>query len=147
MKRKGGVLLGPYQAALRRYLKQGQAASLKSAMRLGRQAVDLGLETLDLALVHEQALIAQMPLAGTTTVRRQMIKKARKFFAESIVAMEETHRAAMEANTNLSRLNRGLSRRTLDLATSNRQLKNEIARRQVVEETLRKSELNSRRLL
>lgn len=147
MKHKGGALVRPYQAALRRYLKQGPAASLKPAMKLGRQAVALGLETLDLALIHEQALLVLMPLAGTTAARTRMITKARKFFAESIVAMEETHRSALEANVHLSRLNRGLSQRTLDLATSNRQLKEEIARRQGVEETLRKSELHSRRLL
>ena len=147
MKRKGAVLLGPYQAALRRYLKQGPAASLESAMKLGRRAVTLGLETLDLALLHEQALLVQMAAAKGADARNRMIQKARAFFAESIVAMEETHRAAMEANAHLSRLNRGLSRRTEDLATSNRQLKKEVARRRVVEETLRKSELHSRQLL
>ncbi|HAL92930.1 MAG TPA: hypothetical protein DCM68_07905 [Verrucomicrobia bacterium] len=61
--------------------------------------------------------------------------------------MEETHRSAMESNVPLNRLNRGLSRRTLDLATSNRLLKKEIARRQRMEESLRKSEQHSRRLL
>ena len=147
MKHKGGALVRPYQAALRRYLKRGPAASLKPAMKLGRQAVAMGLETLDLALIHEQALLVLMPLAGTPAARTRMITKARKFFAESIVAMEETHRSALEANVHLSRLNQGLSQRTLDLATSNRQLKKEIARRQTVEETLRKSELHSRRLL
>ena len=147
MKHKGGALVRPYQAALRRYLKRGPAASLKPAMKLGRQAVAMGLETLDLALIHERALLILMPLAGTPAARTRMIKKARKFFAESIVAMEETHRSALEANVHLSRLNQGLSQRTLDLATSNRQLKKEIARRQTVEETLRKSELHSRRLL
>ena len=147
MKRTGAVLLGPYQAALRRYLKQGPAASLEPAMKLGRRAVTLGLETLDLALLHEQALLVQMAAAKGADARNRMIQKARAFFAESIVAMEETHRAAMEANAHLSRLNRGLSRRTEDLATSNRQLKKEVARRRVVEETLRKSELHSRQLL
>ena len=147
MKHKGGALVRPYQAAMRGYLKRGPAASLQPAMKLGRQAVAMGLETLDLALIHEQALLVLMPLAGTPAARTRMITKARKFFAESIVAMEETHRSALEANVHLSRLNRGLSRRTLDLATSNRQLKKEITRRQGVEETLRKSELHSRRLL
>ena len=116
-------------------------------MKLGRQAVVLGLETLDLALIHEQCVMGQMKLVGAPAARTRMILRARKFFAEAIVAMEETHRSALEANANLSRLNRGLSRRTSDLATSNRKLKKEIARRQTVEETLRKSELHSRRLL
>jgi signal transduction histidine kinase len=147
MKHKGGVLLRPYQAALGRYLKQGAVGSLKPAMKLGRQAVALGLETLDLALIHEQAVMARLPLAGTATIRNRMILRARKFFAEAIVAMEETHRSALEANVHLSRLNKGLSRRTLDLATSNRLLKKEIARRQRAEGTLRKSEQHTRKLL
>ena len=140
-------MLRPYRAALRRYLKPGASTSLRPAMKLGRQAVVLGLETLDLALIHEQCVMGQMKLVGAPAARTRMILRARKFFAEAIVAMEETHRSALEANANLSRLNRGLSRRTSDLATSNRKLKKEIARRQTVEETLRKSELHSRRLL
>lgn len=140
-------MLRPYRAALRRYLKPGASTSLRPAMKLGRQAVALGLETLDLALIHEQCVIGMMKSGNAPAVRSRMVLRARKFFAEAIVAMEETHRSALEANAHLSRLNRGLSRRTLDLATSNRQLKREIARRQTVEETLRKSELHSRRLL
>jgi len=58
MKRRACGLLCRYQEALRRYLKQGPAASLQPAARLGRRATVLGLETLDLALIHEQALIA-----------------------------------------------------------------------------------------
>jgi signal transduction histidine kinase len=61
--------------------------------------------------------------------------------------MEETHRSAVEANVHLSRLNKGLNLRTLDLAASNRQLKKEVARRQKAEGTLRKSEQHSRKLL
>ena len=147
MKPKGAAMLRPYRTALRRYLKRGASTSLVPAMKLGRQSVALGLETLDLALIHEQCVLGQMKLAGTSAARNRMILRARKFFAEAIVAMEETHRSALEANAHLSRLNKGLSRRTLDLATSNRQLKKEIARRETVEETLRKSELHSRRLL
>lgn len=147
MKPKGVAMLRPYRAALRRYLKPGAPASLGPAMKLGRKAVALGLETLDLALIHEQCVLEQMKTVGAPVARTRMIQRARKFFAESIVAMEETHRSALEANAQLNRLNRGLSRRTTDLATSNKQLKKEIDRRQTVEVTLRKSEQHSRRLL
>lgn len=146
MKPKGQAMLRPYRAALLRYLKQGAAVSLKPAMRLGRQAVDIGLETLDLAMIHEQALLA-LPAVSEPKAQKRTLLRARKFFAEAIVAMEETHRTALEANANLNRLNRGLNLRTRDLATSNRQLKKEIARRQAVEKTLRKSEQHSRLLL
>ena len=144
---KSSLLARQYENSLRRYLKQGAAASLLPAVRLGRQAVALGLETLDLALIHELALIAQVLPVGVPTARDRIIKQAGLFFAEAITPMEEGHRVALEANVHLSRINQALSLRTLDLATSNRQLKKEIARRKVVEETLRQSERQSGELL
>jgi signal transduction histidine kinase len=147
MKRKWRALLQPYQAALRRYLKQGPKASLQPALKLGRQAVDQGVETLDLALIHEQALIAQAFPIQSAAARARIIKRAGTFFAEAILPMEETHRSALEANVHLRRIIESLNRRTLDLATSNRKLKREIGRRKVAEHTLRQSEQHSGRLL
>lgn len=147
VKRKSGALAPRYQAALRRYLKQESAASLKPALRLGHQAVSMGQETLDLALIHEQALIPLVLPIDDAAARDRIIKQAGTFFAEAILPMEETHRSAVEANVLLARLNRALSLRTLDLAAANRQLKKEIARRQVVVETLRQSKQHSSRLL
>ena len=140
IKRKLSVLARRYQTALRRYLAQGPDANLELAVRLGRQAVTLELETLDLALVHEQALLSRLLPNQSAADRHLLIKRAGAFFAAAILPMEETHRTAMEANARLIRLNQTLSRRTLDLATSNRQLKKEISQRRVVEETLRQSE-------
>ncbi len=147
MKSEGTTLLAPYRAALRRHLKSGPAARLASALKLGRQAVALGLDTLDMALIHEQALIGQIPSELVAGVRNRMIKKAREFFAEAIVAMEATHRSAIEAKARMIRMKRDLTRRTADLAASNRQLQKEISRRKTMEETLRKSERHSSRLL
>ena len=147
IKHKSRVLAQRYHAALRRHLKQGATASLKPAVRLGHQAVILGLETLDLALIHEQALIAQVLPITATTARDLIIKRAKTFFAGAILPMEATHRTALEANTHLSRLNQVLNQRTLDLAASNRQLKKEISQRLVAEETLRQSERRTSRLL
>ena len=147
IKRKSSVLARPYQAALRRYLKQGLGASLQPALRLGRQAVALGLETLDLALIHEQAMIVHALPIHSSTGRDHIIHRGGTFFAKAILPMEETHHSALEANIYLSRLNQSLKQRTLDLSVSNRQLKKEIVRRQVMEETLRESERNTSRLL
>lgn len=144
---KAHTLARRYQAALRRYLQQGPAASSQPALKLGRQAVELGLETLDLTLIHEQALIAQALPVRSSTARDRIIKRTGAFFAKAIIPMEKTHRLALEANLHLSRLNQALSRRTLDLAASNRQLKKEIGRRQVAEETLRESERHTIQLL
>lgn len=120
---------------------------MQPALRLGRQAVALGLETLDLALIHEQATIVQALPIHSSAARDRISHRAGIFFTEAVLPMEETHRSALEANMHLSRLNQALNRHTLDLSASNRQLKKEIIRRKVVEETLRKSERNSSRLL
>lgn len=108
---------------------------------------NLGLETLDLALIHEKALLEQVLPVNAPSAREQLLQRAGFFFAEAITPLEEGHRVALESNVHLSRMNQALSRRTLDLATSNRQLKKEIARRKVVEETLRHSERQSAQLL
>ncbi|MBI5386984.1 MAG: sensor histidine kinase [Verrucomicrobia bacterium] len=147
MKRKSSGLSRRYQAALCHYLGQGPSASLEPAAGVGRQAVALGLETLDLALIHEQALLTRVLPGCPATGRNRLVKRAGTFFAEAILPLEETHRAALEANVRLSRANRTLNQRTVELATSNRELKKEIAQRQAVEETLRQSEQHSTRLL
>jgi signal transduction histidine kinase len=147
MKHRSSGLLRRYQAALCRYLKQGRTASLEPADRLGRQAVVLGLETLDLAQIHEQALIVQASPIHSSTARDRTIKRAGAFFAEAILPLEETHRSAIEANTHLSRLNRTLNRRTVELSASNRKLRKEIDQRRAVEKSLRQSEQHSTRLL
>jgi hypothetical protein len=58
MKQKLILLPQQYAAALEKHLKQGPQASLQPALGLGRQTVALGLGTLDLARIHEQALAA-----------------------------------------------------------------------------------------
>ena len=147
MNRKASGLARRYQAALRRYLKPGPAASLTPATKLGHQAVQFGLETLDLALMHEQALIAQVLPGCSPADRARLVKRAGIFFAEVILPLEETHRSALAANARLSRVNQTLSRRTAELANSNRELKAEIGQRQAAEASLRQSEQHSRQLL
>ena len=147
MRPKPSALARRYQASLRRYIEQGSQASVRPAIRLGRQALRMGLETLDLALIHEKALAVLALPIGSSAAWNRIIRRAGAFFAEAILPMEQTHRSALEANLRLSRLNRRLDRRTLDLAASNRGLKKEIAQRKAVEKTLRQSEQHSGRLL
>ena len=136
-----------YRVALKKFLHAGAQAKLLPAARLGRQAAALSLETLELALVHEQAVLGRVLPVAATTARKRIILRANQFFAEAITPLEEGHRWALEANIHLNRMNKALSQRTLDLAASNWELKKEIARHHVVEETLRQSEQQSSRLL
>jgi signal transduction histidine kinase len=90
MKRKWTELSGRYVTALRTHLKQGAGASLRPALGLGRRAVALGLETLDLARIHERA-VTTLELSSS---KNGFIKRAEIFFAEAITPIAETHRAA-----------------------------------------------------
>jgi signal transduction histidine kinase len=143
MKRELIRLSRRYVTALRKHLKQGPQASLQPARGLGREAVAIGLETLDVARIHDGAL-ATMEASSS---RDGIIKRAEIFFAEAITPIEKTHRASLKANFRLGQLNKTLGRRTVDLAASNRLLKQGIARRKAVEEALQKSAEHAKKLL
>ena len=147
MIRKLTALSRRYQAALRKHLTQGSPARSAKARDIGRQAMTTGLETLDLARVHELALIALVLPGDSPATRATMVRRAGAFFAEAITPIETTHRTAREANVRLNQLIEMLNRHSVDLADSNRQLKQEIAQRKTVEESLRKSERHSSELL
>ncbi len=143
MKRKVTELSRRYVTALRKHLKQGPQAGLQPALALGRQAAALDLETLDVVKIHEAAL-ATLEAASS---RDGIIERAEIFFAEAITPIEKTHRAALSANDNLTKLSQRLGRRTVDLAASHRSLKQGIVQRKTVEQALKKSVGHSRKLL
>ena len=143
MKRKLIRLSRQYATALRKHLKQGPRASLQPARGLGRQAVANGLETLDVAKIHEGALAT----LEASSSRDGIIERAEIFFAETITPIEKTHRAALKANLHLTQLNKTLSRRAVDLAASNRALKKGIARRKAAEQALKESGGHAQKLL
>jgi len=143
MKRKLSALSGRYVAALQKHLEQSPRASLAPARRLGRQAVAIGLETLDVARIHERAL-ARLELRSS---RDGFIERADIFFTETITPIEETHRAELRANRRLNKLNKALSRRTAALGAANKSLTQGIARRKTVELALNKSREHHKSLL
>jgi hypothetical protein len=117
-----------YQAALHKHLDRRRRASSQAADRLGREALDMGLETLDLARIHEKALIALFSPRHSPGTRNGMIKRAQSFFVEALTRIEKTHRASMEANLKLNKLNQTLRQRTAELAAKNRQLRSWLPR-------------------
>ena len=147
MARKLTGLSRRYAAALGKHLKQGPRVGLQPARRLGRQAMFTGLETLDLARIHERALIALVLPSYSPGTRDAMVRRAGAFFAEVITPIEKTHRTAREANLRLNQMIGKLHRRSADLKVSNRQLKKEIVQRKLVEESLRNSERHYSKLL
>jgi signal transduction histidine kinase len=147
MKRKLTGISRQYHAALRKHLEGRRAASLRPAKGLGLRALVLGLETLDLAKIHEQALITLVLPGDSPNAREAMVRRAGAFFAEALIPIETTHRAACETSAHLGHLYQTLRQRSAELISSNRQLKAEIAQRKSVEESLRKSERHYGKLL
>jgi len=105
--------------------------------------VVIGLETLDLARIHAEALVT----IEASSSRDGIIERAEYFFTEAITPIEETHRAALKAKVRLRQLKERLGRRTMDLAASNRSLKQGIAQRKTVEEALKKRGEHANKLL
>src|SRR5580692_5601153 len=147
MKRKLLNLSRRYQAALRTHLMQGREASLESARGLGAQALAAGLQTLDLAKLHEQTLITEVLPGCFGRKRAALIKQAGIFFAVAITPIEKTHRSAREAAVQLKKFVETLSQRTVELAASNLELSLEVTQRKAAEAALKKSEHHYSQLL
>ncbi len=141
------TLARQYQAGMRAYLEQAPPADLQGAHEVGASAVALGLETLDLAKLHDQALAVLLAPDDDTAAREQLTARAALFFSEAIVPIEKTHRLALDADAELEQVNKALTRRTIDLADSHRELQEGIARRKDADECLRTSEEESARFL
>lgn len=120
---------------------------MQVAGKLGDKAVAIGMETLDLARIHEEALATLITPSCGAMEGAEMTRRAAMFFSEAVAPVEKTHRIAREASDDLNRVNATLLRRTLQLADSHRQLQQGIARRKVAVESLKISEDQSARIL
>jgi signal transduction histidine kinase len=120
---------------------------MEPAHALGHQAITLGLETLDLARMHEVALVSLVLPGYSSSTNDGLMGRAGMFFAEAITPPEETHRGAREANVHLNHMVQTLSLRTHELASSVEELKQEVAQRRAMEESLRISQQTSSDLL
>jgi len=143
MKQKLIGLSRRYKTALQKHLKQGPRANLQAAVGVGRRAVALGLETLELARIHERA-IAALELASS---KNGFMKQAEKFFTEAIVPIVEMHSAAQRNKVDLKRLREMLDQRTAELAAANRLLKHGRPGREDVEAALKQNDLHYNKLL
>ncbi|MDB6003668.1 MAG: hypothetical protein JWR15_655, partial [Prosthecobacter sp.] len=114
---------------------------------LGHRAIDLGLETLDLARMHEVALMALVLPRYSSSTSDGMMGRAGLFFAEAITPIEETHRGARETNVHLNHMVQALNQRTQELAASVEDLQEEVAQRKAIAESLRLSQETSSQLL
>lgn len=143
MKQKLISLSHRYVTALRKHLKQRSRGSLQPALNLGRQAVVLGLETLELARIHENALGILELSSGQINQR----KRAELFFTEALTPIVEIHRTALKSKLDLNQLNATLRQRTLELAVTNRLLQRGVIRRKSLEAAFKKNGRHYSRLL
>ncbi len=147
MNSKSTSLSRRYAAALREHLKRGPRAGAAPAADLGRQAVVGGLGTLDLVRIHERAMAQLLLASGPGKISVRVIKRAAGFFAKVIIPIEQTHRDALTANDQVKQLSKTLGRRTVDLAASQRDLKQGITRRKTADQALQQSGQRHARLL
>src|SRR5690242_16060444 len=116
MKRKIFNFSRRYEGVLRRHLKEGPQARAESARGLGSQALAVGLQTLDLAKVHERVLVMQILPDCLPRKRAALVRQAGMFFAATITPIEDTHPGAREATAHLKTFVETLSQRTVELA-------------------------------
>ncbi|MDB6024566.1 MAG: hypothetical protein JWM68_789 [Verrucomicrobiales bacterium] len=146
MKRNLFHLSRQYQVALRTHLGEGHRASLESARGFGSRALAAGLQTLDLAKLHEQTLLTELLPGYPQKKRATLIKRAGIFFSEAITPIEKNHRSLREAIIQRKFIET-LSQRTVELAASNLELSLEISQRKAVEAALKKSQRHYSQLL
>lgn len=136
-----------YQEALVSHLAKGLHADSQSALGLGARALVSGLQTLDLAKLHEATLVKQLLPACAPRRRAALIRRAGIFFAAAITPVENAAGGARQAAAQLKKFVESLSRRTVELAAANLELSDEIAQRKAAVQALRMSERHYASLL
>lgn len=132
-----------YTDALARHLESAADNWRETALRLGRSAVLLRVETYDLAKIHQTALVT----IGAVNLSRHQTKRATRFFAEANVPIGETHQTSRATQVQLTRLKENLSRRTKELADSSRQLSRGVTRRRQMQDAFAQRSLNYKKSL
>jgi signal transduction histidine kinase len=147
LKQKFHTLFRRYKTELNSHLARRTGSSALRAEAVGRKAISDGLETLDLANIHGQALRALTPVDSTTHAMASASKKAGIFFLDVLTPVEKTHRAMTENVVKLKRAVESLRKRTIELTAANQRQRLEVLHRKSAERSLRQSEKNHRILL
>lgn len=136
-----------YQEELRERLRGSARRPSQRAEDLGNSAISGGFETLSLARIHGQALLALMPVDCTDAVRAKTMRRAGAFYLDALAPVERTRRALIDGAAELKHSNAALKKRTVDLLAANKRLKAEVNKKGAAERLLRLSEKNYRLLL
>jgi hypothetical protein len=117
------------------------------ALELGAQAAVLGLGTLDLARLHEEALTELLPGDGDVEGESRLVGRAAVFFNAVLLPIEQTHAGVMRVETGILKVKGELKKRSIELVEAGRKLKVGIAKRKVADGFLKTSREKSARLL
>jgi signal transduction histidine kinase len=138
MKQASILLATRYVAALTKHLQGNIEATTEPALRWGQHTLASGLKTLDLARIHDQAMLAMSLSSSSPKNRRALSKRAAAFFAQASAAIEEAHRPAGRRELDWQEVHAALGRRTGELAAVKVQLRQDIAKRKLIENAHRK---------
>jgi PAS domain S-box-containing protein len=130
-----------YQEALQAYLEHQDEEDLQRAYELGRAAIRRGLGVLDMARLHQEALVRMIASAGTPVLAtKKQAKTVETFLLEGLSPFEAAHRGFRDACGKLRQLNETLEQRNGDLASLNIKLQEEILEREKAREQLDRRE-------
>lgn len=126
-----------YLNALRLQLETPRASGVAVARALGREAMAAGYDTLDLARMHERALIALAADYDFANTCKRLHRRTGRFLTEVLVPLERAHRDTRELLKKVQQRADTLRLTKAELAKTGRQLKREMARRRAGEEALK----------
>ncbi len=138
MKKRAPELAQRYLTALREHLGSRRPSGAATARELGHEVMSGGLNTLELARMHEQALVVLAASHDFANARNGMIRRAGNFFTEALIPLEKVQRATRHSLKQLQQRAETLRLHTAALAAGNRQLKREVRRRKAGEEAVKK---------
>ncbi|OGV66277.1 MAG: hypothetical protein A3K19_28705 [Lentisphaerae bacterium RIFOXYB12_FULL_65_16] len=147
MNTKSSHLAEQYLAALRTHLKQGSRGSLAPADKLGRQAMGMGLETLDVAQIHEQAFTVLMAPTHPPGNGNGAIQRAGSFLIETLTPLAAACSAARQANVQPQPPNTTTPPRATELAALRQHLHRETVRRKTAETALARTRQHYKQVL
>jgi two-component system sensor histidine kinase DegS len=117
------------------------------ARALGREAIAAGCNTLELAQMHERALIALAQDDDFSKTRSGLRRRTTRFFTEMLGPIEKSHQTTKESLQQAHQSAANLRQHTAELAKINRSLVREVARRKTSEQALLVGKEHNRQLL
>jgi signal transduction histidine kinase/ActR/RegA family two-component response regulator len=131
------ILQTPYAAALQSFLAEDAEPALEQAYELGRRAIAEGVDLLDFAARHQEALAALVARAAGADEIAVLQARAAIFFLESLAPFAMTHRGYREANATLARTNAALQQEIAERRRAEEQIRaiNQSLEQRVAERT------------